>query len=110
MKNIIVFVAAFCLAMVGFSEKVLAGPTPLSIQESAQLTNLASNDGLLALKAGGSFPNAPRAMDMREESALRELSGKSGNLEQLKAGDGGDIGLVSLLVIVILVVVLLRVI
>lgn len=110
MKNIVVFVAAFCLAMVGFSEKAMAGATPLSVQESAQLSALASNDGLLTLKAGGSFPNAPVALQAREESALRNLSASSRDLENLKAGDDvGGIGLVSLLVIILLVVLILKV-
>ena len=30
MKNVIVFVAAVCFGLVGFSEKVMAGPVPLS--------------------------------------------------------------------------------
>ncbi len=110
MKKIIIFVAAFCLALVGFSEKVQAGPVPLSAQESSQLKAMASNDGLLTLKAGGSFPNAPVALEATEESALRNLSTDSRNLENLKAGDdGGSIGLVSLLVVILLVVLILKV-
>ncbi len=110
MKKLIVFVAAFSLFFVGMSEKLMAGPMPLSVQESTQLSALASNSGLLTLKAGGSFPNAPRVLDMREESALRNLSARSRGLENLKAGDDvGGIGLVSLLVVVLLVVLILRV-
>lgn len=110
MKKTIVLVAAFCLAFVGFSQKVMAGPMPLSVQESNQLSALASNDGLLTLKAGGACPNMPVPLMATEESSLRNLSARSENLETLKAGDDvGGIGLISLLVIVLLVVLILRV-
>jgi hypothetical protein len=109
MKKIIIFVAAFCLALVGFTERVLAGPMPISAQEGAQLGALAANDGLLTLKAGGAFPNAPVGLEAREESALRNLSEGSPNLAQLKAGDGGDIGLVTLLVVVLLCLLILKI-
>ena len=105
MKKLIVFVAAFCLMLVGFSEKVMAGPTPLSVQESSQLSLLSGNDALLTLKAGGSFPNAPKGLEAREESTLRSLEAGSGNLSSLKAGDGP--GEVLVWVVVICVSVLL---
>ena len=108
MKKITVLVVAFCLVFVGFSGKVLAKPVPLSVQESAQLSALAGNDGLLNLKAGGSFPNAPRPMDMREESALRQLSARSGNLEKLKAGEYLEIGLGTAVLIITLIILLAR--
>ena len=108
MKKIIIFVAAICLTLVGFSERVLAGPMPISAQEGAQLGVLAANDGLLTLKAGEAFPNAPAAMEAREESALRNLSAGSPNLDQLKAGDD-SIGLVTLLVVVLLCLLILKI-
>jgi hypothetical protein len=88
MKKGIVIIAAFCLAWVGFSERALAGPVPVSTQEGAQLNALAAHDALLTLKAGGSFPNAPTVLEAREETALRKLSAGSPNLGDLKAGDG----------------------
>lgn len=106
MKNIIVFVAAFCLVSVGFSEKVLAGPVPLSAQEGAQLNELAGNDALLTLKAGGSFPNAPKALEATEESTLKNLEAGSPDLSTLKAGDDGA-GTVLLWVVVIVVCIIL---
>jgi hypothetical protein len=86
MKKIIVLVAAICFALVGLSDKVMAGPVPISAQEGAQLNELASNDALLTLKAGGSFPNAPMALEATEESALKNLQAGSPNLPALKAG------------------------
>jgi hypothetical protein len=106
MKKIIVFVAAFCLALVGFSEKVLAGPVPVSAQEGSQLNQLAGNDALLTLKAGGSFPGAPVALEATEESALKKMEAGSPNLSALKAGDGAGEVLVWVIVICVCVVLL----
>ena len=109
MKKIIVLVMAMGLVLVGFAEKVMAAPVPISAQEGSQLNALAVNDGLLTLKAGGSFPNAPKPMEAREESSLRNLEAGSPALSTLKAGDDGA-GTVLVWVIVICVcVVLLRV-
>ena len=105
MKKMIVFIAAFCLMLVGFSEKVMAGPVPLSVQESSQLSELAANDALLTLKAGSSFPNAAKGLEAREESTLRGLEAGSRDLSSLKAGDGP--GEVLVWVVVICVSVLL---
>jgi hypothetical protein len=105
MKKIIVVVAAVCLVWVGFSEKVMAGPVPVSPQEMSQLGALAGNDGLLAKKAGGSFPNAPVALQATEESSLRNLEAGSPDLSSLKAG--GDPGEVLTWVVVIVVCVIL---
>ncbi len=101
-----VFVAAFCLALMGFSEKVLATPAPISAQEGAQLSGLAGQDALLALKAGGSFPGSARALEATEESSLRNLEAVSPKLSSLKAGDDGA-GTVLVWVVVICVSVLL---
>ncbi len=106
MKNIIVFLAAFCLVSVGFSEKVMAGAVPISAQEGSQLNELAGHDGLLTLKAGGSFPNAPRALEAREESSLKNLEAGSPDLPALKAGDGPTTVLVWVLVICVCIVLL----
>jgi hypothetical protein len=106
MKNILVFVAVFCLALVGFSEEVTAGPVPMSVQESAQLNGLAGNDALLTLKAGGSFPNAPKALEATEESSLKNLEAGSPDLPTLKAGDGAGTVLVWVIVIVVCVILL----
>lgn len=103
MKNIIVFVTAVCLTLVGFSEKAMAGPVPLSVQESSQLNQLASNDALLTLKAGGSFPNAPIPLAAREEMSLNNLAAGSPDLTTLKAGDGPVTVLVWVVVIVVCV-------
>jgi hypothetical protein len=105
MKKFIVLTAVFCLALVGFSEKVMAGPVPLSVQESSQLNELAGNDALLTLKAGGSLPNAAKGLEAREESTLRGLEAGSRDLSSLKAGDGP--GEVLVWVVVICVSVLL---
>jgi hypothetical protein len=108
MKNIIVFVAAFCLMLVGFSEKVMAGPAPISAEEGVQLNELAGHDALLTLKAGGSFPNAPKPLEAREESSLKNMEAGSPDLSTLKAGDV-DAGTVLIWVVVIVVcIVLLR--
>src|SRR5580700_7287696 len=101
MKKIIVVVAAVCLGLFGFSEKVMAGPAPISAQEISQLSQLAGNDALLPLKAGGSFPNAPRGLEATEESALKNLQAGSPNLSALKAGDGAETVLVWVVVIVV---------
>jgi len=106
MKKIIVFVAAICLVLVGFSEKVMAGPMPISAQEGSQLNELASNDALLTLKAGGSFPNAPKALEATEESSLKNLEAGSPDLSSLKAGDGPGTVLVWVVVICVCVVLL----
>ncbi|HEY5038604.1 MAG TPA: hypothetical protein VIJ93_05975 [bacterium] len=106
MKNIVIFMAAFCLALVGFSDKVMAGPAPISAQEGSQLNQLASNDALLTLKAGGSFPNAPKALEATEESALKKLEAGSPNLSALKAGDGAGEVLVWVVVICVCFVLL----
>src|SRR5579859_7489146 len=108
MKNIIVFVAAFCFAMVGFSAKVMAGPTPLSAQETAQLSSLASDHGLLTMKAGDSLPDAPVPLASTEAFALRNLSSKSRDLESLKGGEYLEIGLGTAVLIIILVILLVR--
>jgi hypothetical protein len=108
MKNIIVFVAAFCLALVGFSEKVMAGPAPISIEEGTQLNELAGNDALLTLKAGGSFPNAPKALEATEESSLKHLETGSPDLSSLKAGDDGAGTVLVWVVVIVCCVLLLR--
>jgi hypothetical protein len=106
MKNIIAFVAAICFMLAGFTEKAMAGATPISAQEGAQLNELAGNDALLTLKAGGSFPNAPRPLEAREESSLKNLESGSPNLSSLKAGDGPGTVLVWVVVIVVCVILL----
>jgi hypothetical protein len=106
MKKTIVIVAAFCLAWVGFSERALAGPVPVSAQEGVQLSALTAHDALLTLKAGGSFPNAPTALEAREESALRKLSAGSPELTNLKAGDGPGEVLTWVIVICVCVILL----
>jgi hypothetical protein len=104
-KNTMVFVAAICFAFYGFTGKVMAGPVPVSAQEGAQLTALAGCDALLPLKAGGSFPHAPQALEPAEESTLRNMEKGSPGLPTLKAGDGA--GTVLVWVIVICVCILL---
>jgi hypothetical protein len=106
MKNIMVFLAVFCLALVGFSEKVMAGPVPISLEEGTQLNELASNDALLTLKAGGSFPNAPKALEATEESSLKRLEAGSPDLSTLKAGDGAGTVLIWVVVIVVCIILL----
>jgi hypothetical protein len=106
MKKIIVFVAAVCFAFYGFTEKVMAGPVPVSAQEGAQLNALAGNDALLPLKAGGSFPNAPIALEATEESTLRNMEAGSPELPTLKAGDGAGTVLVWVVVIVVCILLL----
>jgi len=106
MKIMIVFVAAFCLAMVGISEKVFAGPAPVSAQEVSQLSQLDGNDALLTQKAGGSFPNAPEGLAATEESSLKNLEKGSPDLTQQKAGDGPGQVLVWVIVICVCVVLL----
>jgi hypothetical protein len=106
MKKIIVLAAAVCFAFLGFTEKVLAGPVPLSAQEGAQLNELANNEALLPLKAGGSFPNAPIALEATEESSLRNMEKGSPDLPTLKAGDGAGSVLVWVIVICVCVVLL----
>jgi hypothetical protein len=106
MKKIIVVVAAVCLGLVGFTEKVMAGPVPLSAQEVSQLNGLAGNGALLPLKAGGSFPNAPKALEATEESSLKNLEAGSPNLSTLKAGDGPGTVLVWVLVICVCIILL----
>lgn len=108
-KKVIVFVAAFCLAFVGFSEKVMAGPAPISAQEGSQLNTLAGNDALLTLKAGGSFPNAPRGLEATEESTLKNLEAGSPKLSSLKAGDDGAGTVLVWVVVICVCIVLLRV-
>jgi len=81
----------------------MAGPVPLSVQESSQLNQLASNDALLTLKAGGSFPNAPIPLAAREEMSLNNLAAGSPDLTTLKAGDGPVTVLVWVVVIVVCV-------
>lgn len=104
MKKIMVLVTAVCLAMVGFTERATAGPVPISAQEGSQLSELASNDALLALKAGGSFPDAPRALEATEESSLKNLEAGSPNLSRLKAGDGPVTVLIWVAVIVVCII------
>ena len=106
MKNIIVYTTIFCLALVSFSEKVMAGPAPISAQEGSQLNELAGNDALLTLKAGGSFPNAPKPLEAREEFSLMKLEAISPNLSSLKAGTGPEDVLVWVIVICVCVVLL----
>ena len=109
MKKVIILVTAFCFTMVGFSQRVMAGPAPLSAQESAQLMALDSNAGLLTLKAGGALPDAPVALAATEEAALGNLSAGSRNLENLKAGDDTIvIGTGTAVLILILIVLLVR--
>lgn len=107
MKKFIVFVAAVCLAFVGFSEKVMAGPVAISAGEISQLSQLTGSDALLPLKAGGSFPDAPRALAATEESALRILSAGSPNLGKLKAGDG-PVDVLLLVAVVVCCILLIR--
>ena len=106
MKKFIVFVAAISLVLVGFSEKVMAGPVPVSAQEGSQLNELAGNDALLTLKAGGSFPGAPKSLEATEESSLRNLEKGSPDLLALKAGDGPGTVLVWVVVICVSVILL----
>src|SRR5580692_9413379 len=106
MKKIIVFVSALCFGLVGISEKVMAGPVPISAQEGAQLNALAGTDALLPLKAGGSFPNAPKALEATEESSLRNLEAGAPNLSALKAGDGPGTVLVWVIVICVCIILL----
>jgi hypothetical protein len=106
MKKIIVFVVAICFGVAGFAEKVMAGPVPISAQEGIQLNALAGNDALLPLKAGGSFPNAPKALEATEESSLKNLEAGSPHLTMLKAGDGAGSVLVWVIVICVCVVLL----
>lgn len=106
MKKIIVVAAAVCFAFLGFTEKVFAGPVPISVQEAAQLTALAGNGALLPLKAGGSFPNAPVALEATEESTLRNMESGSPSLPTLKAGDGAGSVLVWVIVICVCIVLL----
>jgi hypothetical protein len=82
----IVLVMVLCLALIGFSEKAIAGPVPISAQESAQLSELSGQGNLMALKAGGSFPNSPRSLAAKERLSLKELEGGSPNLSSLKTG------------------------
>jgi hypothetical protein len=109
MKKIIGLVAAICFALVGFSEKVMAGPAPLSVQEAVQLNQLAGNDALLGLKAGGSFPNAPSGLEATEESSLKNLEKGSPKLSSLKAGDDGAGTVLVWVVVICVCIVLLRV-
>jgi hypothetical protein len=106
MKNIVIFVAVFCLALVGFPEKVMAGPVPVSAQEGSQLNELTGNSILLPLKAGGSFPDAPKGLEATEESTLKKLEAGSPNLSTLKAGDGAGEVLVWVIVICVCVILL----
>ncbi len=103
-----VLALAVCLALVGFSEKVMAGPVPMSVQEGAQLNELASSDALLTLKAGGSFPNAPKALEATEESSLKNLAAGSPDLSSLKAGDDGAGTVLVWVVVIVVCVILLR--
>ncbi len=106
MRKIVILVSGLCLALVGFSERVMAGPLPVSAQEGLQLGALAHGEALLAQKAGGSFPNAPRALEATEESSLRTMEAGSPDLTRLKAGDGAGTVLVWAVVIVICVILL----
>ena len=106
MKKIIIFTVAICLALLSFSEKVMAGPVPVSAQEISQLNQLSNNPALLPLKAGGSFPNAPIGLVATEESALKNLEKGSPNLSSLKAGDGAGTVLVWVIVICVCIVLL----
>ncbi len=107
MKNIIVFVTVLCFALVGFTEKAMARPVPISAQEGTQLNELASNDALLTMKAGSSFPNAPKALEATEESSLKNLEEGSPTLPVLKAGDG-PITVLAWVVVIVICVILLR--
>jgi hypothetical protein len=106
MKKIMVFVAVVCFVLVGVVQKGVAGPVPISAQESSRLNELSGNNNLLNLKAGGSFPDAPRAMEAREESSLKDLEAGTPNLSHLKAGDGPGTVLVWVVVICVCVVLL----
>ena len=106
MKKIMMITAAMVLALAGFTQKVMAVPVPVSAQEGAQLNELAGNDALLGLKAGGSFPDAAKPMEAREESSLRNLEAGSPHLSNLKAGDGAGTVLVWVVVICVCVVLL----
>jgi hypothetical protein len=70
------------------------------------LNALAGNDALLPLKAGGSFPNGPKALEATEESSLKKLESGSPNLTVLKAGNGPGTVLVWVIVICVCVVLL----
>ena len=107
MKKLIVLLAAVCLAWAGFSEKVLAGPAPVSAQEGVQLSQLGGNDVLLAMKAGGSFPNSPSGVGATEESVLKNLQKGSPNLGKMKAGDG-PVDVLVVVAVVVLCILLLR--
>jgi hypothetical protein len=106
MKKMMAFVAVVCLLFVGVTQKVVAGPMPISAQESSQLNELAGHSALLNLKAGGSFPDMPRAVEAREESSLKDLEAGTPNLSHLKAGDGPGTLLVWVVVICVCVVLL----
>jgi len=108
MKRIMVLVAAIVFALIGVSETVWAGPVPMSVQEGAQLNELAGNDALLTLKAGGSFPNAPKALEATEESSLKYLAAGSPDLSSLKAGDDGAGTVLVWVVVIVVCVILLR--
>jgi len=106
MNKMIIWVAVVCLVWVGFSETATAGAVPVSAQESFQLNELAGHDGLLTLKAGGTFPNAPKALEATEESRLKYLEAGSPELPALKAGDGAGTVLVWVVVIVVCIILL----
>lgn len=109
MKKIMVVGMAVCLALVGFSEKVMAGPVGLSAQESSQLSGLAGDASLLALSAGGSFPNTAMPLEMKETSSLLYLEASSPNLSSLKAGDSGAADVLVWVIVICVSVLLLRV-
>lgn len=105
MNRSILVVLGLCLVLSGFAENATAGPVAVSAQESAQLSALAGQDALLTLKAGGSFPNAPRSMEATEVAVLRNLEAGKPDLARLKAGQ--DAEHVLILVAIVLVCVLL---
>lgn len=109
MKKMIVVGLAVCLALVGFTEKVMAGPVGVSAQESSQLSGLAGDASLLNLSAGGSFPNTAVPLEMKETSSLLYLEASAPHLSSLKAGDSGAGEVLVWVVVICLSVLLLRV-
>jgi len=108
-KKFIVMAVVVCLGWVGSSQKVFAGPTPVSAQEMTQLNGLTSG-GLLEKKAGGSFPGSPIGLVATEESALRHLEKGSSQLGALKAGSGDAGDLLVVVCVIVCCVLLLRII
>lgn len=107
MKKFIVMAVAVCVGWVGSSQKVFAGPAPISAQEMTQLNGLSCSGLLLEKKAGGSFPGSPVGLVATEESALRHLEKGSSQLGSLKAGDG-PVDVLVLVAVVVCCILLIR--